>query len=92
MNTDEMRGMFARVAGKYDVINRIMSFGRDTHWRAEAVKLLDIKEGDRILDIGSGTGDLAILAVEDKPGIQVVACDLTMEMVNSEGTLTEFNN
>lgn len=84
--------MFARIASKYDKINRIMSFGRDMIWRVEAIDHLDIKDGDRLLDVGAGTGDLAVLAANENLGAQVVACDLTMEMVEVARERTkEFN-
>ncbi|MEK6255863.1 MAG: ubiquinone/menaquinone biosynthesis methyltransferase [Chloroflexota bacterium] len=92
MNSDDIRGMFARIASKYDKINRIMSFGRDMIWRVEAIDHLDIKDGDRLLDVGAGTGDLAVLAAKENLGAQVVACDLTMEMVEIARERTkEFN-
>jgi len=50
---------FASVARRYDIANRVLSFGLDTGWRRKAVSLCGIKGGERVLDICCGTGDLA---------------------------------
>lgn len=55
-----VRDMFAAIAGKYDLNNRLHSFGRDQAWRRTAVKMAQLKPGDRVLDVACGTGDLTI--------------------------------
>lgn len=51
--------MFAAIARRYDLNNRLHSFGRDQYWRRRAVELCDLKPGDDVLDVACGTGDLA---------------------------------
>jgi demethylmenaquinone methyltransferase / 2-methoxy-6-polyprenyl-1,4-benzoquinol methylase len=53
-----VRGVFDAVADKYDVMNDLMSFGLHRVWKAYAVAVAQVNEGDRVLDIAAGTGDL----------------------------------
>jgi demethylmenaquinone methyltransferase/2-methoxy-6-polyprenyl-1,4-benzoquinol methylase len=72
---------FADVARRYDVLNRVMSLGRDRRWRqagAEAVGLLD---GGRVLDVGVGTGDMALALLRRWAGSAIVGIDPTSEMM-----------
>lgn len=57
---DRIQRMFSAIAGRYDLNNRIHSFGRDQAWRRRAVALCKVQSGDRVLDAACGTGDLAI--------------------------------
>jgi len=52
--------MFDRIAGRYDFLNRVMSFGIDKRWRKRTVQALQLQSGDRVLDLATGTGDLAL--------------------------------
>jgi len=54
-----VRGVFDSVASKYDVMNDLMSFGLHRAWKAYTVAVANLKEGDRVLDLAGGTGDLA---------------------------------
>jgi demethylmenaquinone methyltransferase/2-methoxy-6-polyprenyl-1,4-benzoquinol methylase len=76
-----VRHMFARIARRYDLLNRLMTFGRDRAWRSEAIHHLQPQTGQCILDLGSGTGDLALQIQVTTPGTQVIAADLTLEMM-----------
>jgi len=71
--------MFDRIAPTYDVVNRILSFSLDKAWRRAAVNLLEIRTGDAVLDIATGTGDLAIPAV--RRGGNVIGIDLSRQML-----------
>jgi len=53
---------FNTVAARYDLMNTLLSFGLHHLWKRTAVKMLGLKDGDRVLDVCGGTGDLALLA------------------------------
>ena len=76
-------GMFDRIAPTYDRLNMILSFSIDKAWRKEAIESLEIREGDVILDVATGTGALAFLAVSR--GGNVVGIDLSMQMLIRAG-------
>ncbi|AKQ66474.1 2-heptaprenyl-1,4-naphthoquinone methyltransferase MenG [Myxococcus hansupus] len=80
----EVREMFSSIATKYDVTNEVLSFGIHRLWRRKAVRLSAAKEGDRVLDCASGTGDLA-LVFKRKVGTsgRVVGTDFCPEMLES---------
>jgi len=77
-----VRGTFDRIAGRYDLLNRVISFHLDTYWRRKAIEAA-LRGGERrVLDVGTGTGDLA-LAGAAKIGAQgrVVGLDFSHEML-----------
>ena len=76
-----VQNMFAGIAGNYDLMNRIMTFGQDMKWRRTVVELARIPQGGRLLDIATGTGDIAAEALKDDPTIQSVGGDFTIEMM-----------
>lgn len=53
-----VRQMFGEISGRYDLVNRVMTLGRDQAWRRLAADQL-VRPGDRVVDVGAGTGDLA---------------------------------
>ena len=57
-----VRTMFDRIAPRYDLLNRVMTLGLDRSWRRAALEAVRIGPGDRVLDLATGTGDLAELA------------------------------
>jgi demethylmenaquinone methyltransferase/2-methoxy-6-polyprenyl-1,4-benzoquinol methylase len=76
-----VQGMFGRIAPRYDLLNRIMTLGQDARWRKEAVRRLEIAEKNVLLDVGTGTGDIAREISRQCTGVHIVACDFTYEMV-----------
>lgn len=58
---EQVTQMFDTISGKYDNLNRVISFGIDIKWRKKVLKLVSEKSPEKILDIATGTGDLAIL-------------------------------
>jgi demethylmenaquinone methyltransferase/2-methoxy-6-polyprenyl-1,4-benzoquinol methylase len=76
-----VKSMFRRVAGHYDLMNTLMTAGQDKVWRREVIKRAGLKPGFCLLDLGSGTGDLARMVVNEKAEVKVVAADLTLEMM-----------
>jgi demethylmenaquinone methyltransferase/2-methoxy-6-polyprenyl-1,4-benzoquinol methylase len=77
-----VRGVFDAVAGKYDLMNDLMSLGLHRVWKAYAVAVANLRDGDRVLDIAGGTGDLA-RAFAKKVGAsgQVVHTDINEAML-----------
>jgi len=74
--------MFDRIAGFYDVMNSVMTAGLHHKWRRRAVDLARVGPGDRVLDVATGTGDLALeLAARVAPGGEVIASDFSEEML-----------
>ncbi len=75
--------MFSSISKRYDFMNSIMTFGLHKYWRNKSVKLSGVKNGDKILDLGTGTGDFAI-AFKKKVGKKgkVVAVDFSSEMLD----------
>lgn len=78
----KVRAMFAGIARKYDLLNRIISGGRDQAWRRKTVKMAGLVGGEDVLDVCCGTGDLALMfwKAKRKPG-RVIASDFTPEML-----------
>lgn len=76
-----VQGMFSRIAHRYDLINRLMTAGQDVRWRREVIKRAEIPSEGRVLDLGTGTGDLAVEALRQVPDCRPVAADFTMEMM-----------
>ncbi len=74
--------MFERIAGVYDVFNSVMTAGLHHRWRARAVDLAEVAAGDRVLDVATGTGDLALeLARRIGPDGSVVGLDFSPGML-----------
>ncbi|MCM1337557.1 MAG: bifunctional demethylmenaquinone methyltransferase/2-methoxy-6-polyprenyl-1,4-benzoquinol methylase UbiE [Candidatus Amulumruptor caecigallinarius] len=78
---EQVRDMFDHIAPSYDTMNRLMSFGIDRLWRRELVSVLAKARPRTILDIATGTGDLAILLAEKLHPESVTGLDLSEEMV-----------
>lgn len=76
-----VQGVFDRIAPRYDLMNRLMSAGQDQSWRREVVRRAELPAGGRLLDLGTGTGDLAREALRQYPGCQVLAADFTLAMM-----------
>lgn len=81
MKRGYVKSMFGRIADRYDLMNRIMSLGQDSTWRRKAVQKLQPEKGNLYLDLGAGTGDLSHEIIRQAPGVQVIAADLTIEMI-----------
>ena len=83
----QVRAMFDRIAGVYDRMNAVMTVGLDRRWRSRAADLADLKPGDRVLDVATGTGDLAVeLAGRVAPGGEVVGMDFAEAMLDRART------
>lgn len=73
--------MFGRIARRYDLLNRLMTLGQDVRWRRELIRKMAITPGSVVLDLGAGTGDLALEIKQRHPEAFVVASDFTFEML-----------
>ncbi len=76
----EVAVMFDRIAPRYDFLNHFLSLGIDKLWRKKAVNLLRESQPKLILDVATGTGDLAIAALKLKPE-RVIGVDISREML-----------
>jgi demethylmenaquinone methyltransferase / 2-methoxy-6-polyprenyl-1,4-benzoquinol methylase len=76
-----VQGMFGRIAGRYDLMNRLMTGGQDVHWRRIVMDLAQLPPGGRLLDLGTGTGDLALEALGRDRTTVAIGGDFTLEMM-----------
>lgn len=75
--------MFDNIADNYDFLNRFLSLGIDQYWRKKALKLLRQKANvNHVLDIATGTGDLAIMLAKQDPKIQIIGADISQNMLD----------
>src|SRR4030067_265884 len=76
-----VRRMFGRIAGRYDLLNRLMTAGQDRRWLREVVRRARPLPGERVLDLGCGTGDLAWETLRQSPQSGVICADFTHAML-----------
>jgi len=75
-------GMFDAIAPRYDLLNHLLSGGLDLRWRAKAVRALALRGGETVLDLCTGTADLAIASATAMPGAAaVVGVDFAGQML-----------
>ncbi len=73
--------VFSSVAGRYDLMNDLMSIGVHRYWKSAMIDWLRPRPGQRIIDVAGGTGDIATRILERQPGAHVTICDINREMV-----------
>ncbi len=79
---DRIAEMFDRIAGRYDFLNRVLSAGIDRRWRTQAIQSLHLTGRERVLDVCTGTCDLAIAATQAQPAAaRVVGLDFAAAML-----------
>ena len=87
-----VRSLFARIAPRYDLMNRLMTLGFDRRWRRLAVRAVlaprrdgalspEPRQVGKVLDVATGTGDLAIELLRQNPSLHVIGLDLVPEML-----------
>src|SRR5258708_3679729 len=75
----EVAEMFDGVARRYDVTNTVLSFGLDRRWRKRTRQSLELKPGERVLDLAAGTG--VSTAELSRSGASAIACDFSLGML-----------
>jgi len=83
--------MFTRIAKRYDLMNRLMTGFQDVRWRKQVIQLARLNGNASLLDLGTGTGDLAREALLQFPQTKVTAADFTLEMMRVGQTTGPLN-
>ncbi|BDV42245.1 ubiquinone/menaquinone biosynthesis C-methyltransferase UbiE [Geotalea uraniireducens] len=79
---ERIREMFSDIAPRYDFLNRLLSFGIDRRWRRIAVNCVKWSAGGRVLDVATGTGDVALEIARQTPAsVKIVGLDFSEGMV-----------
>ena len=76
-----VQGMFDRIAERYNLMNRIMTGGQDMKWRRFVVQQAQLPANGTLLDLATGTGDIAFEALKQTPSAQVVGADFALQMM-----------
>jgi demethylmenaquinone methyltransferase/2-methoxy-6-polyprenyl-1,4-benzoquinol methylase len=79
--SDYVQNMFGRIAERYNLLNRVMTFGQDMRWRRFVVKQANLPKNGSLLDLATGTGDVAFEAKEKHPDAMVVGADFALPMM-----------
>jgi demethylmenaquinone methyltransferase / 2-methoxy-6-polyprenyl-1,4-benzoquinol methylase len=77
----EVAAMFDALAGRYDLMNDVLSMGQVRLWRKSVQRILRVRPGDRVLDLAAGTGTSSLSFAAS--GADVVACDFSLGMLSS---------
>lgn len=77
---EQVAQMFDTISGNYDGLNRVISFGIDVKWRKKVLKMVAAKNPQRILDIATGTGDLALLMAQTN-ATEIIGADISEGMM-----------
>lgn len=79
--TRRVHGIFSKIADRYDLFNALASLGIDRSWRTQLVRACELTPQSRVLDLASGTGDVAFALAEQGRPQEVVATDFVPEML-----------
>lgn len=77
-----VRSMFGSIAHRYDLLNRVLSLGLDASWRREAIRVATADRPERILDVATGTADVALGLKRARPAAHVVGVDFAEPMLD----------
>lgn len=79
---EQVEKMFDTISGNYDNLNRIISFGSDIKWRNKIIKMILKKSPESILDVATGTGDLAIKFARKSKATKIIGLDISEGMLS----------
>jgi demethylmenaquinone methyltransferase / 2-methoxy-6-polyprenyl-1,4-benzoquinol methylase len=79
---EQVADMFDNIAAKYDVLNRILSGGIDIYWRKKGLSMIKDRNNEFVIDIATGTGDLAIEALKTLKSKKIIGVDISEGMLN----------
>lgn len=88
---DQVRDMFNSIAPRYDLLNHVLSLGIDIIWRKKVIRLIKQHNHQTILDVATGTGDLAIAAAKLNPE-KIVGIDISGEMLKYQAVKLKNKN
>ncbi|NWF69345.1 MAG: ubiquinone/menaquinone biosynthesis methyltransferase [Chloroflexi bacterium] len=77
-----VQAMFGRIADRYNLMNRLMTLGQDLKWRRFVVQQARLPANGRLLDLATGTGDIAFEALKAVPSAQAVGADFALPMMH----------
>ncbi|AOW21646.1 bifunctional demethylmenaquinone methyltransferase/2-methoxy-6-polyprenyl-1,4-benzoquinol methylase UbiE [Urechidicola croceus] len=89
---EQVAQMFNNISGNYDGLNRMISFGIDVKWRKKVVNLVAKSNPKKVLDIATGTGDLAINIAKNTTAKKIIGLDISEGMLNVGKTKIEKEN
>lgn len=78
---DYVQDMFDRIAGRYNLMNRLMTGGQDMRWRRFVIQQAKLPPGGKLLDLATGTGDIGFEALKAVPDSRVVGADFSLGMM-----------
>ncbi|MCI2400228.1 bifunctional demethylmenaquinone methyltransferase/2-methoxy-6-polyprenyl-1,4-benzoquinol methylase UbiE [Aliiroseovarius subalbicans] len=87
-----VHGVFTNVASKYDIMNDVMSVGIHRVWKEAMMDWLAPRDGQRLLDVAGGTGDVSFKFLGRAPGASAVVCDMTESMLVEGSQRAEAGN
>lgn len=76
-----VQDMFGRIAERYNIMNRVMTFGQDMKWRRFVVQQANLPAQGKLLDLATGTGDIAFEAAQKHPDAYVIGADFALPMM-----------
>ena len=76
-----VQGMFDRIAERYNIMNRIMTGGQDMKWRRFVIQQAQLPPHGKLLDLATGTGDIAFEALKKTPSAQIIGADFALQMM-----------
>src|ERR1041384_8051026 len=82
MTREGSGAMFDGIAARYDLVNRVISLGIDQSWSKKTVRALELGLGHRVLDLATGTADLAIQVAQSEGSVSVVGLDPSAKMLD----------